>query len=539
MFMDRNAEMLEQAIAHHRDRRLVEAEAMYRQIVLAEPRHADALYLWGRLEFDRGEFARAVELIEQAIAVDPQEATFRFHLGEAQRAQGLLEPAVRAYRQALTFRADYALAWCSLGMSLDRLDQHQEAEQAFRQALRVQPSFAEALTNLAALVRRQGRWDEARQLLQAALQLRPDLVEAWNNLGNALRDGGLQLEATQAYDHAIALAPQYGAAHFNRGLALTRLGDTSAAADAFRKATRLDPADAEAWTNLSATLNDLGQPDDAETAACQAIALRPGSAEAHGNLGVALQAQGAQEEAIAHYRQAVEFDPCNAGQHGNLLYALNYHADYDPAMIFAEHRAWARRHADPLTAVAAAHAPRPLGGRRLRIGYVSAHFRAHAVNAFAEPLLAAHDHQRFEVICYANQPAALCDDTTARLQAQADQWRDIYSLNDEQAAALIRADQVDILVDLTGHIAGNRLLVFARKPAPIQVTYLGYQNTTGMRAMDYRLTDGWADPAGQTDCWYTEQLVRLPDAFFCYKPWDGAPEVASSPLALNGYVTFG
>src|SRR5262249_51798137 len=162
----------------------------------------------------------------------------------------------------------------------------------------------------------------------------------------------------------------------------------------------------------------------------------------------------------------------------------------------AEHLAWAARHAEPLTALAAPHTVDHTPDRRLRVGYVSPYFRQHAVNYFVEPMLASHDHERFEVYCYSD--VTMPDDATARLKAATDQWRDVHYDSDEAVAGLIRSDAIDILVDLTGHIGGNRMLLFARKPAPIQVTYIGYQNTTGMTAMDYRLTDERADPSGLT-----------------------------------------
>jgi predicted O-linked N-acetylglucosamine transferase (SPINDLY family) len=168
---------------------------------------------------------------------------------------------------------------------------------------------------------------------------------------------------------------------------------------------------------------------------------------------------------------------------------------------------------------------------------VSSHFFAHAVNYFSEPILAAHDHDRFEVFCYAQIERE--DDATARLRACADQWRDISKLDHAQAAELARDDGIDILVDLAGHIGNHHLLLFARKPAPVQVTYLGYQNTTGMAAMDYRLTDAWADPPGMTDAFYTEKLVRLPRSFFCYQPSTDMPPVNPLPALTSGRITFG
>jgi predicted O-linked N-acetylglucosamine transferase (SPINDLY family) len=214
----------------------------------------------------------------------------------------------------------------------------------------------------------------------------------------------------------------------------------------------------------------------------------------------------------------------------------NFEFAADPAALFAEHREWAARHADPLSAAAAPHTNDRSPDRRLRIGYVSGHFRHHAVAFFSEPLLAAHDREQFEVFCYAHQNQE--DSATQRFRARADGWCDLFRMSDHDAAARIRDDRIDILIDLAGHIGDNRLLIFAHRPAPVQVTYLGYQNTTGMRAMDYRLTDAHADPPGTNDAYYTEQLVRLPGAFFCYARPEEAPPVGAPPFESQGHVTF-
>jgi protein O-GlcNAc transferase len=252
---------------------------------------------------------------------------------------------------------------------------------------------------------------------------------------------------------------------------------------------------------------------------------------------IALQFQGRPDEAIASYRRAIELQPDNSTWHSNLLYVLNFLPGYDAATMLAEHLAWAQRHAEPLTRRAAPHANDPHPDRRLRVGYVSPHFCQHAVNFFTEPMLLAHDHQHFEIVCYSS--VATPDAITARIKSSVDQWRDVGPETDERLAEIVRDDQIDILVDLTGHIGNRRLLTFARKPAPIQVTYIGYQNTTGMSAMDYRLTDERSDPTGLTDPYYTEKLVRLPRSFFCYQPAVEAEPVSPLPALSAGYVTFG
>jgi protein O-GlcNAc transferase len=233
----------------------------------------------------------------------------------------------------------------------------------------------------------------------------------------------------------------------------------------------------------------------------------------------------------------VRLGPEDPRAQSNLIYTLNMHPGYEPSAIWAEHRLWGQTFADPLTAASRPHSNDRTPERRLRVGYVSAHFKEHAVNFFVEPILAHHRPEQVEVYCYANLLQG--DATTERLRGYAQHWREIAALADQQVADMIRADQIDILVDLSGHIAGNRLQVFAHKPAPLQVTYIGYQNTTGMAAMDFRLTDDWSDPPGTTDAFYTEKLVRLPRSFFCYQPSANAPAVVPLPATTRGYVTFG
>jgi predicted O-linked N-acetylglucosamine transferase (SPINDLY family) len=378
---------------------------------------------------------------------------------------------------------------------------------------------------------------EAERYYREAVRLDPQCATARNALGSSLLSQGRNEEALAEFRAAMRLDPEDALNHIHASAALQQEGKMDAALASLDEALRLDPNNADAYNNIAMIRNEQGRRDEAEAAARRAIELRPDLTQAHNNLGVAVMALGRMEEAIASTREAARLDPTRSLHHSNLIYMLNYVSKYDAATVFAEHLEWGRRHADPLTAVAAPHALDRSPHRRLKVGYVSGHFMDHAVNFFTEPILASHDHANFEVFCYAHVPRP--DDVTARLRPYADHWRDIAYLPDPQAADLIRQDQIDILVDLTGHIGGTRLLIFARKPAPIQVTYIGYQNTTGMRAMDYRLTDAWADPPGTTDAYYTEKLVRLPRAFFCYLPSANAPPVAPLPARSQGHITFG
>ncbi len=298
----------------------------------------------------------------------------------------------------------------------------------------------------------------------------------------------------------------------------------------------IEPRLIEAYNHLATLFNGAGQPDAAAEYCRRGLAQAPDSPALYGNMAIALKLQGRTAEAIPLARRAVELWPESAMAHSNLLYDLLADASYSPEQVLAEHRAWAARHAEPLTRAAQPHANDRTPDRRLRVGYVSPYFREHAVNYFFEPILAAHDHRQFEIFCYSDVRAA--DTATARLRAAADAWRDVRRVSDDELARRVRDDAIDILVDLSGHIAGNRLLALARRPAPVQVSYLGYQATTGMTAIGYRLTDEQADPPGLTESFYTERLVRLPRSFFCYRPAD-EPPVDPLPALAAGHVTFG
>jgi predicted O-linked N-acetylglucosamine transferase (SPINDLY family) len=281
----------------------------------------------------------------------------------------------------------------------------------------------------------------------------------------------------------------------------------------------------------------MRQLDESIAAHRQAVALRPNLPEAFNNLGLALADIGQVEEAIAAYRHAIALRPNYVDAHNNLLLTLHYHPAYEAGAIAEEHRRWNPQHAEPLRKFIHIHSNDRDPDRPLRVGYVSADFRWHSVSCFFENLLAFHDRQWVQTYCYCDVTRP--DATTVRLQQQAANWRNIAGMRDEAVGELVRQDQIDILVDLSGHTGSNRLLVFARKPAPIQITYLGYPDTTGMPAMDYRLTDEYADPPGQTESLHSEQLVRLPRTFLCYRAPDAAPAVGPSPVSRDGHVIFG
>jgi len=233
----------------------------------------------------------------------------------------------------------------------------------------------------------------------------------------------------------------------------------------------------------------------------------------------------------------LELNPDYVSAHSNFLYGLHHLAEIEPVQLFDQHQLWATRHAEPVASDIPSHQNDRKPNRRLRIGYVSPDFRTHSVAYFMEALLENHDRSAFEIFCYSD--VALKDTTSVRFENLADCWRDIAGMPDENVAQWVLNDRVDILVDLAGHTAKNRMLLFARKPAPVQVSYLGYPNTTGLDTVDYRITDSWSDPPGQTDHLYTEKLLHLPHGFLCYTPPKTSPAAGNLPAERSGFITFG
>jgi len=378
-----------------------------------------------------------------------------------------------------------------------------EAENVYRQVLAQQPNHAHALLLLGLIASQAGQLDESIELIQRAIRVKPDYAEAHNNLGNALRDKGLGDEAIAAY----------------------------------RRALRLNPDHPDVHNNLGNALRDKGVLDEAIAACRQAIFLKPDFAEAHNNLGNALKDEARLDEAIACYRQACAIRPESSISHSGLVYALQFHPGYDAAEILRQHQMWDQRHAQALGCADRSWGNDRSPHRRLKIGYVSPDFRDHVVGRNLIPLLREHDHQAMEIFCYAD---VLREDAfTAKFRSYCDHWLAINRLSDEQLAHRIRLDGIDILVDLALHMKGNRLLTFARQPAPVQVTFAGYPGTTGLGAMGYRLTDPHLDPIGQGDQSYSEQSIRLADTFWCYEPEDNDPPVNPLPAASAGHITFG
>jgi predicted O-linked N-acetylglucosamine transferase (SPINDLY family) len=376
---------------------------------------------------------------------------------------------------------------------------------------------------------------EARKLLEKVCYIDRNDIPSIIQLANVCRYLG-DLDTAETHSrHAIMMAPGNAEAVHSLGLVLMARGMQDDALTAFKKALKLDTRFADAYNNAGNILATTNRPAEAAEFFRHALKLRPDSYQAHNNYGHALRALGISDEAEYHFRKAVSLNPGNPDAHSNLLLCLNYIKSYTPDRLLQEHKTWAGKFAStvPRYTTYPNTADR---GKTLRIGYVSPDFRRHAVASFLIPILQNHDTERFSISCYSQ--TRMPDATTDQIRSLAGHWRDIYDLPDDKVSEVIRDDRIDILVDLAGHTAGNRLMVFARKPAPVQVTYLGYPCTTGLSAIDYLFADETIAPAGSSQ-FYAEKLIRLPTAFSCYQPPPDAPDIGRIPLLANGYPTFG
>jgi protein O-GlcNAc transferase len=459
---------LELALQHHHAGRLAEAEAIYRQILARQPDHADALHLLGVIAHQREQHQLAVELIGQAIVINPQKAIYHNNLGLTLMSQNRIAAAIGAYQAAL----------------------------------RIEPGNAYVHNNMGVALEADGQVDAAIKAYQTTIGFKADYSEAYNNLGNAL--------AAQ--------------------------GHSGAAADAYHEALRLKPDHADAWNNLGNLLRNQGRLDEANRAYRQAIRVKPDFSMAYENLGGVLKDQGQLEEAIGAYRAALRLKPDDPSAHSNIIYSMYFHPGYDARAIYEEQIQWNRRCAAPLKKFIKPHTNDPSPDRRLRIGYVSPNFYAQAESFFLTPLLEAHDHGPFEVHCYSDVRRP--DHITERIRRSVDVWHHVPDKSDADLARQIREDQIDILIDLTMHMPHNRLPVFARKSAPVQVTWLAYPGTTGLDAIDYRISDAFMDPPDVPTPYYPEETIRLPDFWCCYDPLSKADTAPRAPRQ-DGPICFG
>jgi protein O-GlcNAc transferase len=508
-------------------------------------------------------------LIAPAAAGALDDARYQFGLGQALELLGRWNEAGAAYRRVLRSDPKSLDAHIALGAALQRSGQLTHAAAAYRDALALKPGDPSALGNLGAVLREMGElaaaiglletaarteplvaahsinlgiafcqrrdFAAAESILRAVLVREPDNADAAFNLGNALRGLGRPREALEQYRHAAELRPQHAEALNNLGNVHKELGDFPRAMAAFDAALLVRPDYVTAMNNAGCLLRTLGRSDEAEDMLRRGLAVDPHHAALYDNLGNVLKDAGELDDAIGCFRHSLELAPANSTTHSNLAYALSFQS-LSAQPILDECARWGARFAAPLARCDIDGTVDLSPERRLKVGYVSADFREHCQTLFTLPLLSHHDRASLEIFCYSSVERP--DDYTRRIARHVDVWREVRPLDDDALCRLVREDGIDILVDLTMHMANGRPLLFARKPAPVQIAWLAYPGTTGIDAIDYRLSDPRLDPDG-FDAHYTERTLRLADSFWCYDPLSDDVEPGPPPSAARRYLTLG
>ena len=410
-----------------------------------------------------------------------------------------------------------------------------EAERIYREVLAVEPDNGDALHLLGMIALQFGRNENAVELIERAHRLRRPDPASLNNLGKAYLGLSRPRDAKRCFTRALALRADYAETHQNLGVLCTRLGQPKEAERSFRRAIALAPEYADAHYNLAQLLIELGRFEDAERCYRQALAIQPDFAEAHHNLGVVLSDMGRLEEAQQCIRRALELKLDYSEARQNLIMWLDFSELSDTKAQQEERHRWYVMHGQRYAGCIAAHDNSRESDRRLRIGYVSADFRGHSASYVFSAMIRHYDRSQFEVFCYSDVKRE--DEVTLGLRKSADQWRSILGASDEALAELIRRDHIDILVDLSGHSAANRLLAFARKPAPVQITAWGYATGTGMDTMDYFFADPVLVPENERR-YFAEEVIDLP-CCVCYEAPAYAPQISPLPSLQGGPFTFG
>ncbi len=450
---------------------------------------------------------------------------------------GRFSDAEAIYRQLFAIFPHNADLRHLLGVVAHHSGRMEEGRMLIQQAIAQNPRAFEYRNNHGLLLTDLLRFDEAIVEFENAIKLEPGRVEGHYNLGITLGKAGRPADSVAAYQAALRVGPHHAMARLNLGTALATADRMDEAIAHYRSVLREEPANAPVAVNLGSLLKDLARLDEAIALYRTGLSIAPNDPEAHSNLGVALKDSGDIRAALDSFRRAVELAPHRAEIRSNLIYSCYMDPDLPAIEIVEEHRRWNRAHAAPLRSEWRPHPNDRSPERPLRIGYVSPDLRDHVVGHTLLPAYEAHDRGPFELFCYSG--AFPADAVTARFRSVSAHWRETANLSDAQVAAQIREDRVDILVDLSLHTAFNRLLTFARKPAPVQVSWLGYPGGNGLEAMDYRITDPYLDPPAQAVADGFEEPLRLPHAWCCYRPPAGSPEASELPCERNRIVTFG
>ena len=478
------------------------AENVYNKILEIDPEHPDALHMAGVMARQNSKYDLAASFIKSAIRIAPEKAVYHISLGNVMLDLKRRDEAVSSYKNALTLNLDNADLLNNLGNRFKSLRELDKAASCYRNAVKIKPDYAEVYYNLGLLLAEQGKPGEAVLNFHTALEVKPDFADAYIGIGNVLNSQSMPKEAVLW----------------------------------FRKGIDLQPNNVAAYNNMGKALHDQDKLNEAVLCYGNALKVKPNTATTLNNMGLVLQDQGKLREAVEYFRRALKIDPRLVKAYSNFLLSLLYASEYDLDFIFAEHKKWNDLYGHPSMKRPAMHVNSPKQDRRLRIGYVSPDFRNHSCAWFIEPLLEFHNRDKVEIFCYSEVKKG--DNVTERIRELSNSWYCTQGISDMEVAKQICSDGIDILVDLAGHTKGNRLPIFALKPAPVQMTWLGYNFTTGLEAMDYRLSDNYLTPLKGRER-FSERLYNLPRCSLAYRPPEKTPEPAEPAFENNRHITFG
>ena len=530
----RRRQTLQQAIDSHRQGNLAEAERLYRSLLIGKTSDIEAMQYLGLLYMQQNRPAEALPLFTQALALNPTATDALTACAGALMQLGRAAEAIEKLDALQALRPNDADVHYNRGVVLAALGRNPEAAAAYRCALAIRPDHWSALFNLGNQEAVALHYAEAIRCYDKVLALAPGHVDVLNNSGNVLAKLGRLEEALQRFGRALTLRPDNVQAITNRANTLKELARHEEALAEYGRALAIDPNHVEAMFNLGNTLLDLGRPAEAIVSLQKAIGLRPNAANIHASYATALFEARRADEAILAYREAIRLAPEDAVVHSDLIFALNFDSTATAADHQSERKRWARRF-EHLRGSARVHSNQPDPHRRLRIGYFSPYFREQAATFSFGGVLVSHDAERFEIVCYSDTKAE--DAVTDRIRECAAIWHRTVDMSDDELAELVRADAIDIMIDLVGHMKGQRPGLFARKPAPVQVTAWGEPTGTGLAAIDYLLADPVLVPPPERAL-LAEQVFDLPNFIGFWSP-DELPQPGPLPGRDRGYITFG
>ena len=531
MVEDDGSILLQLARLHRKAGHLSNAEACYRKALNRGPQDVCVLCELGTVLSEHGNQDEALHILTQAKELDCNSAQVCFALGNAYRHKRLFSRAAEEFKAALQCKEDFFAARVNLGLSYRELRQYTDAIEQFQAAIALHTSSIVPHVNLGILYNETGQFKEAQEVLLEASHLSTTSTEVLVQLAHSYIGMQHYEAAEKTLQKALLLDP--GCADLLNGLGncCMHLEKLSEAREYYLSALQTRPDFAEAHYNLGTIMREWNLLDEGIICFKNAERFNPLSDAIKVNCGECLMASGELEDAEVYFRKALEVNESNKMAQDNLLLIMNYNPAYSREEIFEAHQRWGLAY--PVPSRSFPNKPDP--DKILRIGYVSSDFCNHPSASFIKPILANHDPDQVQTYCYSHSVHS--DVITGELMCLASEWREISHLSDNAVCELIGNDQIDILFDCNGHMNGNRLGIFAQNAAPLQITGIGYPNTTGLQSITYRLTDGVTDPFGE-DLFYTETLLRHPVSFCCYAPPAVLP-ITELPALSNGFVTFG